>query len=186
MSLISIFIIGIGLAMDAFAASICKGLQDKEDSSEIAAQIALSFGLFQGLMPVLGFFLASSFATYIKQIDHWVAFILLLIIGISMLKESREAYCQVDYGIDLKSLMLLSLATSIDACAVGISFAFLAVNIYRAAIIIAIITCLLSFMGYKIGNRLGLKSKQNAEFAGGLILILMGSKILIEHLFFGA
>lgn len=186
MSLISIFIIGVGLAMDAFASSICKGLQDSNDTMETAIKIALSFGLFQGLMPILGYFLASSFADYIRQIDHWVAFVLLLIVGISMLKESREAYCDVNPGIDLKSLMVLSIATSIDACAVGISFAFLEVNIYRAALVIGIITFVLSAIGYKIGNRLGIRSKQKAEFAGGTILILMGSKILIEHLFFMA
>lgn len=183
MTLISIIIIGIGLAMDAFAASICKGLQDRNEKMEVAIKIALSFGFFQAMMPVLGYFLASSFATYIKQIDHWVAFVLLLIVGISMIKESREAYCDVNPGIDFKSLMVLSIATSIDACAVGISFAFLDVNIYQSALIIGIITFILSAIGYKIGNRLGIKSKQKAEFAGGTILILMGSKILIEHLF---
>lgn len=186
MSLISIFIIGIGLSMDAFAASICKGLQDRNESMNNAIKIAISFGFFQGMMPVLGYFLASSFADNIKQIDHWIAFILLFIIGFQMIRESRQAYCDVNSGLDLKSLIVLSIATSIDACAVGISFAFLDVNIFKAAIIIGLITLFISAFGYKIGNRLGLKSKQRAEFAGGTILILMGTKILIEHLFFMA
>lgn len=186
MSLISIFIIGIGLAMDAFAASICKGLQVRNGSMNTALKIATSFGFFQGMMPILGYFLASSFANHIKQIDHWVAFILLLIIGIQMIKESRQAYCDVDSNFDLKSLIVLSIATSIDACAIGISFAFLNVDIFKAAIIIGLITMIISTFGYKIGNKLGVKSKQKAEFAGGTILIIMGTKILIEHLFFMA
>lgn len=186
MNLISIVIIGVGLAMDAFAASICKGLQDRNESTETALKLALSFGFFQGLMPLIGYFLASTFAEQIKQIDHWVAFILLFIVGASMIKESRVAACNVSPGIDFKSLMVLSIATSIDACAVGISLAFLDVNIYTSAIIIGIITFGLSGLGYKIGNRLGLKSKQRAELLGGCILILMGSKILIEHLFFAS
>lgn len=183
MNLFSIIIISIGLAMDAFAASICKGLQDRNQSIEVAVKIALSFGFFQGAMPILGYFLASSFAEQIQEIDHWVAFILLAIVGIQMIKESREAYCEVRPGIDFKSLMILSVATSIDAAAVGISFAFLEVNIFSSALIIGLITLVISFIGYKIGNRLGIRSKQKAELAGGLILIFMGSKILIEHLF---
>src|SRR5699024_5736389 len=108
------------------------------------------------------------------------------IIGIQMIKESRQAYCDVNSNIDLKSLIVLSIATSIDACAIGISFAFLDVNIFKAAIIIGLITLVISTFGYKIGNKLGVKSKQKAEFAGGTILIIMGTKILIEHLFFMA
>lgn len=186
MNFISIFIIGIGLSMDAFAASICKGLQDRSESIKTSLKIAFSFGFFQAMMPVLGYFLASSFASYIKRIDHWVAFVLLGFIGYQMIKESKQAYCDVKSGLDFKTLIILSIATSIDACAVGISFAFLEVNIFKAAIIIGITTLVLSGLGYKIGNKLGIKCKQKAEFFGGLILILMGCKILIEHLFFMA
>lgn len=186
MGISSIFFIAIGLAMDAFAASICKGLQQAVPSADKTVKIGACFGIFQALMPILGFLLASTFANQIKSIDHWVAFFLLGFIGIQMIKESREAYCEVDRNFDYKTLIILGVATSIDAMAVGISFAFLDVNIIQAAILIGLVTFLISMFGFNIGNKLGIKSKQIAEFAGGVILIIMGSRILIEHLFFGA
>lgn len=183
MSLFSILILAIGLSMDAFAASICQGLQIKKTSIKNTLSIGLCFGIFQALMPIIGYFLASSFAHSIKAIDHWVAFILLLIIGLQMIKESKDASCEISHGINLKSLFSLGLATSIDAMAVGVSFAFLDVNIFSSSLIIGFITFILSSIAFKIGNKLGIKSKQISELIGGVILILLGTKILIEHLF---
>lgn len=183
-SILSISVIGVGLAMDAFAASVCKGLSlSKKDFSKIV-KVGVCFGLFQTIMPILGFILANTFAEKIKFIDHWVAFILLGYIGINMIKESRIATCDVDDGFDFKSLAMIGIATSIDAMAVGISFAFLNVEIYSASILIGIITLFISMAGVMIGNIFGIKYKQLAELAGGIILIAMGFKILIEHLFF--
>lgn len=182
----SIFLIAIGLAMDAFAASICKGLQENDPSLKKSLKIGTCFGLFQAIMPILGYLLASSFNRQIKSLDHWIAFILLVIIGLQMIKESRDTSCETSGSFDLKSLLVIGLATSIDAMAVGISFAFLDVEINYAAAIIGLVTLVISALGFSIGNRLGAKSKQISELIGGLILIFMGSKILIEHLFLGA
>ena len=183
MSLISILILAIGLSMDAFAASICQGLQIKENNIKNTISIGLCFGIFQALMPIIGYFLASSFANSIKAIDHWVAFILLFIIGFQMIRESKDASCEISHGLSLKSLFSLGIATSIDAMAVGVSFAFLNVNIFSSSTIIGITTFILSSIAFKIGNKLGMKSKQISELIGGVILILLGTKILIEHLF---
>lgn len=183
-SILSISMIGVGLAMDAFAASICKGLTlTKRDFSKIV-KVGVCFGFFQALMPVLGFLLASTFADKIKSFDHWIAFLLLSYIGINMIKESRIATCDIESGFDFKSLTLIGIATSIDAMAVGISFAFLNVEIYSASILIGLITFIISMLGVTLGNIFGIKYKQAAELAGGIILIAMGIKILIEHLFF--
>ncbi|MBL7575784.1 Putative Mn2+ efflux pump MntP [Peptoniphilus asaccharolyticus DSM 20463] len=183
-SILSISIIGVGLAMDAFAASICKGLTlTKRDFSKIV-KVGVCFGFFQAIMPVLGFLLASTFADKIKSLDHWIAFLLLSYIGINMIKESRIVTCDIESGFDFKSLTLIGIATSIDAMAVGISFAFLNVEIYSASILIGLITFIISMLGVTLGNIFGIKYKQAAEFAGGIILIAMGIKILIEHLFF--
>lgn len=184
MSLFSIFVLALGLSMDAFAASICQGLQIKETSLENTISIGLCFGIFQAIMPILGFVLASSFASSIKAIDHWVAFILLFIIGFQMIKESRNASCEISKGLSLKNLISLGIATSIDAMAIGVSFAFLNVKIIRSSLIIGLTTFILSSIAFKIGNKLGMKSKQISELLGGLILISLGFKILIEHLFF--
>lgn len=186
MSIISIFLIAVGLSMDAFAASICKGLQQTNPSRDKTIKIGGFFGFFQGFMPVIGFYLASTFAKQIKGIDHWIAFILLLFIGFQMIKESKEAFCDTNKNFDYKTLLLLAIATSIDACAVGVSFAFLDVEIFKSVVLIGFVTFILSMIGFKIGNKLGVKSKQIAELSGGIILILMGTKILIEHLFFMA
>lgn len=159
MGILSIFIIAVGLSMDAFAASVCKGLQQSIPSKDKTLKIGFCFGFFQAFMPVIGYFLASSFAKQIESIDHRIAFILLSIIGLQMIKESRSAYCEIDKGFDYKTLILLGLATSIDAMVVGVSFAFLNVEIMEAAIFIGLVTFVLSMIGFKIGNKLGVRSK---------------------------
>lgn len=183
MKIIEIILIGIGLAMDAFAVSICKGLAIKKISLKKAAIIALYFGVFQALMPVLGYFLGAAFESYITQIDHWIAFILLSLIGLNMIKESfsNEEEATKD-NTDFKTMIILSIATSIDALAVGITFAFLNVNIVTSSLIIGIITFILCIIGVIIGNKFGNKMESKAEIIGGVILILIGIKILLEHL----
>ncbi len=188
MSLAELFIIAVGLSMDAFAVAICKGLSVRKAGIKEMAKAGLWFGGFQGLMPAIGYFLGSTFETYITKIDHWVAFILLGIIGANMIKESFSKEGECDCGTDgssmrIKEMFTLAVATSIDALAVGITFALLPdVNIGAAVGFIGIITFTLSAVGIKIGNIFGVKFKSKAEFAGGLILILMGLKILLEHL----
>ncbi|MDO5047972.1 MAG: manganese efflux pump MntP family protein [Anaerococcus sp.] len=183
MDLITLLILAVGLSMDAFAASICKGLAEVSHSVKNSLAVGLCFGFFQGIMPVIGYFLASNFAETIRAFDHWVAFILLVFLGIQMLRESRELSCDLNRGFDFVNLIKLGIATSIDALAVGVSLAFLKINIASAGLIIGIITGILSLVGFKIGTKLGMKSKQIAELAGGLILIGLGSKIFIEHVF---
>lgn len=182
MGSIELLIIAVGLSMDAFAVAICKGLSMEKMSYRNAVITACFFGGFQGLMPLLGYLLGTQFKDYITSIDHWIAFILLSIIGINMIKESRNT-CEVSDGsFSLKSLTILALATSIDALAIGVTLAFLQVNIIPAVTMIGIITFALSFLGVKIGNMFGAKFQSKAEMAGGFILIAMGSKILLEHL----
>lgn len=183
MSLLSLFLIAVGLSMDAFAVSICKGLAMKKITIKKAGIVGLWFGGFQALMPLIGYFLGSRFEKYITSIDHWIAFVLLVLIGLSMIKEalSKEEECAND-SLDAKTMLLLAVATSIDALAVGVTFAFLQVNIVPAVSFIGIITFLLSAVGIKVGNVFGIKYKAKAELAGGIILILMGCKILMEHL----
>lgn len=183
MGIIELFLIAVGLSMDAFAVSICKGLALKKMDLKKACIVGLWFGGFQGLMPLIGFLLGQSFEAYITSIDHWIAFILLSLIGISMLREalSKEEE-EADDSLSFKTMFLLALATSIDALAVGVTFAFLKVNIIPAVSLIGITTFLLSAIGVKIGNVFGLRYKAKAEIAGGVILIGMGIKILLEHL----
>ena len=183
MSTFSLFLIAIGLSMDACAVSICKGLAMKRITFQKAAIVGLWFGGFQALMPCIGYLLGSRFESYITSIDHWITFTLLSLIGLSMIKESlsKEQECQDD-SLAPKNMLLLAIATSIDALAVGVTFAFLQVNIIAAVSFIGIITFTLSMIGIKIGNVFGIRFKSKAEFAGGLILILMGIKILLEHL----
>ena len=183
MSLIEIVVIAIGLAMDAFAVSVCKGLSMKKLNLKKGIIIALYFGIFQALMPVLGYLLGSTFSSIIKQVDHWASFILLVIIGGNMIKESfdKEEEKRND-NIDIKTMLLLSIATSIDALAIGVTFAFFEVNILIAIIIIGIITFILSIIGVVIGNKFGDKFQNKAELIGGIILIIIGLKILLEHL----
>ena len=183
MELFEIVVIGIGLAMDAFAVSVCKGLSMKKIEWKKAIIIALYFGIFQALMPVLGFFLGSAFSTFVQQVDHWIAFILLAIIGGNMIKESNDDEEEKrNSNIDVKTMIGLAVATSIDALAVGVTFAFFEVNLLLAISIIGIITFVLSVIGVIIGNKFGDKFQNRAELAGGIILIIIGIKILIEHL----
>lgn len=169
--------------MDAFAVAICKGLAMKRLSPKKALIIGLWFGGFQALMPTIGYLLGTRFESYVTSIDHWIAFVLLALIGANMIKEafSKEANSAND-SVDPRTMFLLAVATSIDALAVGVTYAFLQVQIVPAVSFIGIITFMLSVIGVKIGNVFGLKFKAKAEFAGGIILILMGTKILLEHL----
>ena len=173
MDLLTLLTLAVGLSMDAFAVSICKGLAMREKVLGKGVIIGLWFGGFQALMPIIGFFLGTQFKDQITSIDHWIAFILLGLIGINMVKES---------SIEIKEMFMLAVATSIDALAVGITFAFLNVHIVSAASMIGVCTFLISFAGVKIGNIFGTKYKSKAELAGGIILILLGFKILLEHL----
>lgn len=183
MGVLELFLLSIGLAMDAFAVSVCKGISIKKRDWKKSIIIGIYFGGFQALMPVLGYFLGAAFQVVITSIDHWIAFILLAIIGGRMIKESFEKddeNCNDD--VSFKTMTILAIATSIDALAVGITFAFLRVNIILAVTMIGIITFILSIVGTKIGNKFGDKYKQKAELVGGIILILLGLKILLEHL----
>ncbi len=183
MSTITLFIIAVGLSMDAFAISVCKGLSMKKVTLKKSLIVGLWFGGFQALMPLIGYLLGSRFERYITAIDHWIAFILLSLIGISMIREalSKEEECQDD-SLAFKTMLVLAIATSIDALAVGITFAFLQVSILPAVGFIGTITFFLSMVGVKVGNVFGTRYKSKAELAGGIILILMGLKILLEHL----
>ena len=186
MSIIEIALIGVGLAMDAFAVSICKGLAMRRMNYKKDIIIAAFFGVFQALMPALGYVLGTTFANKIAAIDHWIAFILLALIGANMIKEalsSDDDECQDD-SLRLGDLIMLSIATSIDALAVGITFAFFNVSLLLSVSMIGIITFIICVIGVKVGNVFGEKYKSKAELAGGLILIVMGAKILIDHLFF--
>lgn len=185
MSLFTLFITAVGLSMDAFAVSICKGLAMKKLSWKKALIIGLWFGGFQALMPTIGYLLGTSFESYVTAIDHWIAFVLLALIGANMIKEalSKEDE-ETNDSVDVKTMFLLAIATSIDALAVGVTYAFLQVQIVPAVTFIGVITFCLSVTGVKIGNVFGLKYKSKAEITGGVILILMGTKILLEHLGF--
>lgn len=182
MSIWELFVIAVGLSMDAFAVSICKGLSLQKMSWKNAAAAGIYFGGFQAVMPLTGYLLGSNFKEMITSIDHWIAFVLLVLIGGSMLKESREEAERMDTSFGFKTMLPLAVATSIDALAVGVSFAFLNVDIVPAISFIGVITFVFSFAGIKIGNVFGAKYKSRAEVTGGIILILMGVKILLEHL----
>ena len=182
MGVIEIILIGVGLAMDAFAVSICKGLSMPKMEWKKAGIIGMYFGGFQALMPVIGCFLGVGFEDKIKSIDHWIALILLSIIGINMIREAFSAEDEADDKIDFKTMIILAIATSIDALTVGVTFAFLSVNIWFSIVVIGIITFIMSIIGVKIGNVFGDKYKSKAEITGGIILILLGIKVLLEHL----
>ena len=184
MGLVEIILIAVGLAMDAFAVSICKGLSMKKMDWKKAIIVGLYFGLFQGGMPVIGYLLGVGFEESIKFIDHWIAFGLLAFIGGNMIKEalSKKEDDEVDDKVDFKTMVVLAIATSIDALAVGVTFAFLNVNIILAVSLIALITFIISCIGVKLGNVFGDKYEKKAELAGGIVLILIGLKILLEHL----
>ena len=188
MGYVELVILGVGLAMDAFAVSICKGLNMRKVNKLHCLIIALFFGGFQALMPVIGWLVGRQFERFITTFDHWIAFILLAIIGGKMVidvfcdKEDDEVCpCEVE-RLDIKELFLLAVATSIDALAVGITFAFLEVAILPAVTIIGVITFVISWAGVFIGNIFGSRYKNRAELAGGMILILIGTKILFTHL----
>ncbi len=182
MDLISLFIIATALSMDAFAVSVCKGLAMQRITLKEAGIIGLWFGGFQALMPFIGYLLGRQFQIYITSIDHWIAFVLLGIIGISMIKEALSKEEKADASIDVKTMFPLAVATSIDALAAGVTFAFLQVSIIPAVGFIGVITFILSAVGVKAGNVFGARYKSKAELAGGIILILMGLRILLEHL----
>lgn len=183
MNFTEIFLIGISLAVDAFAVSICKGLSMKKYEVKKGLIIGIYFGIFQGIMPIIGYLLGTTFENLITSIDHWIAFVLLLTIGANMIREALSKYEETNNDkVDIRTMIPLAVATSIDALAIGITFAFLKVNILTATIIITITTFILSNIGTKIGNKFGIKYKNKAELIGGLILIIMGIKILLEHL----
>lgn len=182
-----LFLIGVGLAMDAFAVSVCKGLAMRRVNKRQAVIIAVFFGGFQALMPLIGWALGTQFESYITNIDHWIAFILLAFIGGKMVIEALKSeedveIKEMDMPLDIKELFVLAVATSIDALAVGITFAFLQYPITESIFIIGVTTFVLSIIGVYVGNFFGNKYKKGAEIAGGIILILIGSKILLEHL----
>lgn len=179
-----LIITAIALSMDAFAVAICKGLAMKKTRLQEMAIVGLWFGSFQALMPLIGYFLGSAFEKYIVAVDHWIAFGLLLLIGVLMIKESFDKKEErADGSLCFKTMLIMAIATSIDALAVGISYGILPeVNIWVAISSIGIITFILSAIGVKIGNLFGAKYKSRAELTGGIVLVLIGLKILLEHL----
>ena len=188
MGFVELFLIGVGLSMDAFAVSICKGLGMKRLNMVQALVIGLFFGGFQALMPLIGWALGTQLADFITPIDHWIAFILLALIGGKMLfdafrgDDEGEAGEPKDTSLDLKELLMLAIATSIDALAVGITFALLGVNIVLAIAVIGVTTFALSVVGVAVGHVFGARYEKGATIAGGIVLILIGCKILLEHL----
>ena len=182
MGLAELFIIAVGLSMDACAVAICKGLSVQTIKPKHILITGLWFGGFQAAMPLIGFLLGTNFADLIKRFDHWIAFLLLGFIGANMIRASFGSAEKLNDCFDAKTMFPLAIATSIDALAVGVSFAFLSVDIAPAVSFIGVITFLLSMLGVKLGNVFGARYKSKAELAGGIILILMGTKILLEHL----
>ena len=185
MSLVELFFIAVGLSMDAFAVSVCKGLTTRKISAKHLLLVGAWFGGFQALMPLIGYFLGSLFADMITKYDHWIAFILLLFIGGNMIKEAVGDEEHVDASMDVKGMFILAVATSIDALAVGVTFAFLKVAIVPAVSFIGIVTFVCSAAGVKIGSIFGTKYSKKAELFGGVVLILIGIKILVEGLIAG-
>lgn len=186
--LVEFLLLGVGLAMDAFAVSICKGLATRKVNKKQAVIIALFFGGFQAIMPVIGWLLCKGFQTYIEAFDHWIAFALLAFIGMKMIietlseKEEDIVVEKMDPPLDMKEMFMLAIATSIDALAVGISLAALDRPIVESATIIGVVTFIISIVGVYIGNFFGNRYKKRAELAGGIILVLIGVKILCEHM----
>ena len=188
MGFVELLLVGVGLSMDAFAVSVCKGLCMKRLNMRQALVIALFFGGFQALMPLIGWALGTQFEQFITPVDHWVAFGLLLIIGAKMLWDSFHGdddellSCAVDGRLDLRELTMMAVATSIDALAVGITFAFLRVDIVASVVVIGVTTFALSLVGVAVGHRFGARYEKPATVVGGVVLILIGLKILLEHL----
>ena len=180
MTILEIFLIGIGLSMDAFAVSVCKGLSIGKIRFKHMCIAGVWFGGFQALMPVMGYFVGGLLAEYVTRYAHWIAFVLLFIIGIGMIKESFGTEQDLDALMNFKTMLLLAIATSIDALAVGVTFAFLEVMIVPAVLFIGSVTFVCSAAGVKIGSLFGMKYQLKAQIAGGIILILIGLKILLE------
>lgn len=177
-------VIAVGLSMDAFAIAICKGLSLEKLERKHMIYTGLWFGGAQALMPLVGYFLGTGFQVFIERVDHWIAFVLLCMIGLGMIKESREQSKPLDASFSVGAMFPLAIADSIDALAAGVTFAFLEVRIVPAVLLIGVVTFILSAVGVRIGNRFGEKYRAKAEMAGGIILIVMGVKILLEHLGF--
>ncbi|MEA5084033.1 MAG: manganese efflux pump MntP family protein [Lachnospiraceae bacterium] len=189
MGIVTVFLIAVSLAMDAFAVSVSNGIAMKNFRVSDGVKMGTFFGVFQCMMPLLGWVLGNSVRVYIEAVDHWIAFILLLLIGGNMVKESLSKDCdedisKCDFALTNKKLILQAIATSIDALAVGISFAMLNVDIISAAIIIGLVCFVISFVGGSLGKKLGEVFEERAEFLGGIVLIVIGAKILAEHLIF--
>ena len=183
MSLLEFLVIAVGVSMDAFAVSVCKGLSVRKLRPSHVFSVSLWFGGFQALMPLIGYYLGVSFADMVSEVDHWIAFVLLSIIGGNMIKESFEnAGYESDSDFSFKTMLMMAIATSIDALAVGVSFAFLKVDIWTAVLLIGVTTAAFSGAGLAVGNVFGVRYKSKAELAGGVILVLIGLKILLEHL----
>ena len=183
MSLIELFLIAVGLSMDAFAVSICKGLSVRKAEIKHSLIVGAYFGGFQALMPAIGYVLGRQFESLITSVDHWIAFVLLGIIGGNMIREALKGEQEeLDDSFTFRTMLPLAIATSIDALAMGVTFAFLQVQIVPAVLFIGVITCVLSAIGLKVGNVFGAKYKSRAELFGGVVLVLMGIKILLEHL----
>lgn len=182
MSLWELFVIAVGLSMDAFAVSVCKGLSVQKVKPKHYLIVAAYFGGFQALMPLLGYLLGVRFEAMVANVDHWIAFVLLGLIGANMVRESRAGEEKLDDSFTVSTMLILAVATSIDALAIGVTFAFLGVNIVEAIILIGITTGIISGVGLKIGNVFGSRYKSKTEMAGGIVLILMGIKILVQHL----
>ena len=182
MGILELFVLAVGLSMDAFAVSVCKGLSLGKINRKHMYIAGAWFGGFQALMPLIGYYLGRFFADAITEYDHWIAFILLIIIGGKMVKESFDKEEQMDGSMSARSMLLLAVATSIDALAVGVTFAFLKVSIIPAVSFIGVVTFVCSAVGVKIGSIFGTKYRSRAELCGGIILILIGAKILLEGL----
>lgn len=182
MNFTEMIMLAVGLSMDAFAVSICKGLAMERMQYSKAVLAGFYFGGFQMLMPLIGYAAGWQFRDFIVDIDHWIAFGLLCLIGSNMIKESRETGSDANASFGLKIMIMLAVATSIDALAIGVTFAFLAVDVKLAVALIGVTTFIFSFCGVKLGFVFGVRFKSSAEFAGGIILILIGTKILLEHL----
>ena len=186
MSLIELILLAVGLSMDAFSVAVCKGLALRSVRPKHMIIVGLWFGGFQALMPMIGYFLGDRFAARISRYDHWIILILLSFIGVNMIREALSGEDKdddaADAALSFKPMLILAVATSIDALAVGVTFAFLEVNILAAASLIGVITFALSALGVKVGSLFGLRYKAKAEICGGVILVLLGVKILLEHL----
>ena len=184
MGILELLAVAVGLSMDAFAVSICKGLSVSKVNGKHMLTVGLYFGGFQSLMPYLGYCLGSSFSELVSEVDHWIAFGLLSLIGINMIRESRSPAEELDASFSFKAMLPLAVATSIDALAVGVSFAFMEVNIYPSIAVIGVTTLALSAIGVKAGNLFGAKNKSLSELIGGIVLIAIGLKILLQDLGF--